>query len=113
MLLCCCVLLVACSGVLILSRLTIHHFSFTNFETNMCRKLLVAHTHIRGEPVAIGTVHLESLSTTFAVFCFRCALNYDSHSFYIVFADNMKLRIKQMGVSFPYLKNFANSMLMG
>ncbi len=50
-------------GVTILTKLTVHHFSFTKFEgTKMARMLLVGHSHIGGEPIAIGTAHFESMS---------------------------------------------------
>jgi endonuclease/exonuclease/phosphatase family metal-dependent hydrolase len=76
-------------GVMILSKWPCKFYQY-NFSENsrMGRSLLVAETIINGEPFVVSTVHLESMASA-------------------------PFRKAQMEISFPILKLFNNSMLMG
>lgn len=75
-------------GVIILSKYPCKFYEHLFPISRMGRSIVFCETLINGEPILVSTVHLESL-------------------------ENPEVRINQMNLSFPILKHFNNSFIMG
>jgi len=76
-------------GVFLLSRLPVHGVALCELPSQKDRKLLVADLHANGQPLAVGTVHLESSP------------------------DSTPLRLAQLDTVLPSLLGARHAVLMG
>lgn len=76
-------------GLYTLSKYPIEKYHYVHLPSKKCRRALLTYIHIRGNPVAIANVHLES----------KLRDNY--------------LRAKQLEIIFSMLKNAANAVILG
>jgi len=76
-------------GVFLLSRLPVHGVGLCELPSQKDRKLLVAELHVSGQPLTVGTVHLESSP------------------------DSTPLRLAQLDTVLPSLLGAPHAVLMG